>query len=137
MCILPKMSTRSTTEVIQDHLTKRLNGKVKEDIRDNYAENVVMLSRYGTFTGHGGIAESAKQLEDDMPGAEFVYNHTQIEDKYALLEWSAHMPNKVVTDGADSFVVEDGYIVMLNRPLQRHKELKAETQTEKSVSPTP
>jgi len=103
---------RTTTEVIQDHLMKRLEGKVEEDIAENFSKDVILLSSFGTFRGHEGIKKSAEKLDRDMHGATFTYNHTQIEDDYALLEWSATLQDKSVTDGADSFVVKDGKIIL-------------------------
>ena len=102
--------TRSTTEVIHSHLAKRLAGDVEGDIKENFSEDVILLSCHGVFKGHEGIRESAAMLAEDVGDAVFAYNHTQIEDKYALLEWSASKGKNLVKDGADSFVVEDGKI---------------------------
>ena len=106
------MPARTPTQVLQDHLTKRLDGEIDEDIKNNYSKDVIILSSFGTFKGHDGVTLSANKLDRDIHGAKFTYNHTQIEGEYALLEWSAELPNKTVTDGADSFVIKDGKIVL-------------------------
>lgn len=103
---------RTTTEVIQSHLMKRLEGDLEGDIQENFSLDVLILSSYGVFRGHDGIRQSASKLADDIGEAEFEYNHTQIEGNYALLEWSAKNGKRAVCDGADSFVVENGKIVL-------------------------
>jgi hypothetical protein len=104
--------TRTTTEVIEDHLVKRLRGQLKKDVETNYAKDVVMLSAFGTFRGHDGIVRSAEKLDRDLGQTEFVYNRTQIEAEYAMLEWSAKKDGRIITTGADAFVVRDGRIVL-------------------------
>lgn len=102
---------RTTTEVIQDHLMKRLAGDIKADVDANYSPDVILLSSFGTFRGKKGIMTSAEKLDRDMKDAEFIYNRTQIEGSHALLEWSANKASKKVCDGVDSFMVQDGKIV--------------------------
>jgi hypothetical protein len=103
---------RTTTEVIQDHLMKRLNGDLEEDIAENFAEDVIILSSFGTFHGHQGVEDSAKVLMRRLGKGTYAYNHTQIEGAYAFLEWTGEAGTQVVCDGADSFIVRDGKIVM-------------------------
>jgi len=103
---------RTTTEVIEDHLVKRLKGQVEEDLADNFSKDIIILSSFGVFEGHDGVRKSADKLKRDIGDAQFAYNHTQIEGRYALLEWSAHKEEKKIVEGADSFVVEDGKIIM-------------------------
>jgi hypothetical protein len=103
---------RTATEVIEDHLNKRLQGNVEEDIKANFAEDIVILSSYGTFRGHDGVRESADKLKKMLGKAEFAYNTTIIEGDYGFLEWSGRSGEAIVCDGADSFVVKGGLIVM-------------------------
>ncbi|HEX6416423.1 MAG TPA: nuclear transport factor 2 family protein [Candidatus Saccharimonadales bacterium] len=102
---------RTTTEVFEDHLHKRLKGEVKEDISTNFSPDVVVLTGTGAFYGHEGVQESAKQLAANLGAATFEYRHTLIEGEYAFLEWTAHAEGKKVCDGADSFVIRDGKII--------------------------
>lgn len=104
--------TRTTTEVIQDHLKRRLDGDIEGDIKNNFDKEVIVISSFGTYLGHDGVRESAEKLQKMVGEAAFVYNQTRIEKNYALLEWSAESENRRVCDGADSFVVTDGRIVM-------------------------
>ncbi len=102
---------RNTTEVFEDHLAKRLAGKVDEDIQNNYSDEVVFLTGTGAFSGQGGARDSAAQLDNNIPKAKFVYKHTLVKDNYAFLEWTAESANGHIHDGADSFVIENGKIV--------------------------
>ena len=103
---------RTTTEVFEDHLAKRLAGDVEGDIRMNYSPDVVFLTGTGAFTGHDGVRASAKELTRYLPeDSVFEYRHTLVEGEYAFLEWTTHSNRGQVTDGADSFVIRDGKIV--------------------------
>jgi len=79
---------RTTTEVLQDHLAKRLAHNIEGDIRDNYADDIIILSSFGTFRGHEGVELSAHKLEEALADATFHYNRTLIEGAYGFLEWS-------------------------------------------------
>lgn len=102
---------RSVTEVIYDHLSKRLTGDLEGDIETNFAEDVLLLSGFGTFRGHGGIVQSSALLEEAMAGGAFTYSRAVIEGEYGFLEWTGDNSSTVVTNGADSFHVVDGKIV--------------------------
>lgn len=106
------MTTRSTTEVFEDHLTKRLAGDVEGDITQNYAEDVVILTGTGAFHGNEGVCQSAAQLSQFIPeSAAYEYKHTLIVGEYAFLEWTAQSSKRAVCDGADGFVIKDGKII--------------------------
>jgi hypothetical protein len=102
---------RSTTEVFEDHLARRLKGDVGGDIAANYANDVVLLTGTGVLKGHEGVQQSAKMLEQYTKGMAFEYKHTLVDGKYAFLEWTAKGKDKRVCDGADGFVIEDGKII--------------------------
>lgn len=67
---------RKTTEVFEDHLSKRLQGDVEGDIATNYAEGVVLLTGTGVYKGHDGVRQSAAELSDYVGEATFTYNLT-------------------------------------------------------------
>ena len=103
---------RTTTEVFQDHLAKRLVGDVEGDIKENYSEDVVFLTGTGAFEGHEGVRKSAAELEHYVGSIPFEYTHTLIRGDYAFLEWTASGDGRAVCDGADGFVIKDGKIVL-------------------------
>ncbi|MCX7522030.1 nuclear transport factor 2 family protein [Microbacterium sp. STN6] len=103
---------RTTTEILQSHLSKRLAGDTESDIEENFDENVLLLTSFGVYRGHDGVRASAAELLRELGGSVFHYNHTLIEDDFGFLEWTAESDDEVVRDGADSFVVRDERIVM-------------------------
>jgi len=105
------MCVRSTTETIHDHLLRRLKGDLEGDL-ENYAENVVQLTGSGQYHGRDGVRACAAELDRLIGEAEYTYNETLVDGPYAFLQWTAGKGEKRVTDGADSFVVADGLIVM-------------------------
>ncbi|NLX08190.1 MAG: nuclear transport factor 2 family protein [Chloroflexi bacterium] len=102
---------RTTEEVFYDHLRKRSEGEVEADIRENYAESVVMLTGTGIYRGHDGVRHTAGELEHYLPDAEFEYRTTLVEGEYAFLEWLGRSHTGKVYDGTDGFVIRDGRIV--------------------------
>lgn len=77
----------------------------------NIAPDCVILERRGIFHGREGALELAQLLETELPDAPYVYTNRLIEGRFAFLEWTAEAPRTFVRDGADSFVIEDGWIV--------------------------
>lgn len=103
---------RSTREVIDSHLECRSAGDLEADIEKNYDENVILFHIDGKEHGHDGMRKSGCRLEHQLPESSFRFKSLQIEGPYAYLEWEADSPRYKVRDGADSFVIEDGKIVM-------------------------
>lgn len=102
---------RTTTEVMHSHLMLRLKGDPDADIEENYHSDVVVLSRSGEFHGHEGVRMAADELSRLVDATTFAYNQTVVSGPYAFLEWTAD-GEQTVHDGADSFVIEEGLIVM-------------------------
>ena len=102
---------RAAAEVFEDHL--RLAGKhhFDEDIERNVSPDIVILERRGIFRGREGTRELARLLEEELPGAPYVYTNRLVEGRVAFLEWTAEGDHARVRDGADSFIIEDGWIV--------------------------
>jgi hypothetical protein len=103
---------RTAKEVFEDHLEKRRAGKVEEDIAANFSPDVIILGRNGIQKGHEGVRYSAGELQRHLGDAEFSYVNQLVEGDYAFLEWQGVSDKRQVCDGADSFVIRDGKIVM-------------------------
>ena len=106
------MPVRTTRDVFEDHLHLREVGNLDEDLRRNYAGDIVLLCSFGVLRGHDAIPESARRLGLQLPGAKFRFTTRQVADDYALLEWDATSDRYSVKYGVDSFVIRDGRIVM-------------------------
>lgn len=102
---------RSTQEVVDSHLQLRKDGALEEDITNNYADDVILLTGTGMFTGHDGVRKSASELDRYLGESDFQYQNVLCEREYGFLEWTATNKDKQVRDGADSFVVRDGKII--------------------------
>lgn len=103
---------RSTREVLESHLALRAEGDLEADLRQNYSDDVVLLSwGEGVHRGKDGVRELAGVLRTYLPEGEYRYGVLVVADEYGLLRWSGSGAGTVVHDGADSFVVRDGRIV--------------------------
>lgn len=106
------MPPRSAADVFDDHLQLRAAGDTEADLARNYAEDVVLLCSYGVLHGIEAIRESADRLDRQLPESQFTYITRYVDGEYAFLEWQAESAESIVDDGADSFVIRDGLIVM-------------------------
>lgn len=107
----PETRQRSTREVFENHLEKRASGLVEEDIENNYAADVVLLTGLGVYHGHDGVRHAARTLHRYQPDATYTYRTKRVEGEVAFLEWNSQSPKGDVNDGADSFVIRDGKII--------------------------
>jgi hypothetical protein len=101
---------RSAADVLQDHLRLREAAELEEDLRRNYATDVVLLSARGVLRGHEGVRTSAAFLYEAAAGHEYCYHLTVVDDRMAMLEWSAAGHDTRIVDGVDSYLIEDGMI---------------------------
>lgn len=102
---------RSAAEVFEDHLQLAGEHRFEEDIERNVSPDIVVLERRGIFRGREGVRKLADLLEQELPRAPYVYTNRLIDGSVAFLEWTAEAEHSRVRDGADSFVIEDGWIV--------------------------
>lgn len=102
---------RTTQQVFQDHLEKRAQGRIDEDIAMNFADDVILLTGIDIYYGHKGVRSAVHNLDYYLPQARFTYRTTRVADEYAFLEWSGESPEGHVQDGADSFVIRNGKII--------------------------
>ena len=117
---MEELSKRSAQEVLDDHLDianrwgsdEGVERIVEEDLRRNVAEECVILINRGVFRGHEGVMQLARILGEELPEhREFQYTHKVVEGRLAFLEWAYEDAHVRVTDGADSYLIEDGKIV--------------------------
>jgi hypothetical protein len=88
-----------------------LEGKLDEDLRRNYADDVVLLTVNSNERGYNAIRMSAERLNEQLPEAKFKIIARQVNGPYALLIWSAKSARLHAVEGADSFIIENGKIV--------------------------
>lgn len=105
------LRSRTAQQVMDDHLALAAEHRFDEDIERNVAPHCVILERRGVFHGREGALELARLLEEELPDAPYTYTLVLVADRFAFLEWTAEAAETRVRDGADSFVIEDGWIV--------------------------
>ena len=105
------LRARSPQQVFDDHLRLAGEHRFEDDISRNFSPDCVILERRGVFRGHAGLRELARLLSEELPDAPYTYTTQLVEGRVALLEWTAEGPHTRVRDGADSFVIEDGWVV--------------------------
>lgn len=102
---------RSPPEVFEDHLRLAGEHRFDEGIERNVSPDIVILERRGIFRGREGARELARLLEQELPNAPDAYANRLIEGRVAFLECTSDAEHARVRDGADSFVIENGWIV--------------------------
>lgn len=70
-----------------------------------------MLERRGIFRGLDGVRELADLLFEELGDAPYEYVNVLVDGRVAFLEWASDGSRAQVRDGADSYVIEDGWIV--------------------------
>lgn len=106
-----KLASRSTREVIEDHIRLQVAGQIDEDLQRNYAPDVVRLDGDGDQPGgHEAIRRMSSHLYRHGPGSGYEIVALRVQGDFALLFWKASGPDYVVNCAADSFVVAAGKI---------------------------
>lgn len=121
---LKYLSKRSAIEVFEDHLKLAKEGKLEEDLSNNYDANVVLLTNYGTFYGHKGTKEAAALLEKQLPDGGYKYILKLFYGKICFLQWTGNSEESYILDGADSFLIEKGKIKVQTIYYTFHKKIK-------------
>lgn len=101
---------RKVHDVLYSHLSLRKAGRLEDDLRENYSEDVIVVDLYRTYRGHDGVRRSARILERSVGQASFRYKRIVVEDPVGYLVWSADGSTADVTEGVDSFLIENGRI---------------------------
>ena len=104
--------SRTTREVLQRHLFLRQQGKLDMDLDEDYAEDAVLITGYGIFHHRESIRASANILYQQLHGARYMYRTQLIYGEMAFLEWTAENGIMRVKDGADSYHIRDGHILV-------------------------
>ncbi|MEU5941149.1 nuclear transport factor 2 family protein [Micromonospora sp. NPDC047548] len=105
------LRARSAADVFDEHLRLSDELRYAEDIDRNVSPSCVVLDRRGVFRGYDGVKLLARWLGEELPNARFTYTNRLVEGRVAFLEWTAEADGARVRDGADSYVIEDGWIV--------------------------
>ena len=103
---------RTAEQVFEDHLDKRATGDLEDDIRMNYSPDVVLMTGMGIFRGHAGVRELADELAEHLGDGTYTYINKLTDGNHAFVEWKAQGLGTNISDGADSFMIDDGKIIV-------------------------
>ena len=81
-------------------------------IDPNFHKSVVLLCEHGALRGREAIRQSAADLSHQLPRARFDYKTRLVDGEVGYLLWSAESDGLRVPEGADSYVIRNGRIVM-------------------------
>lgn len=108
----PRSGHRSAREVLEEHLALAAQGDLETDIARSYRPDVALLTSFGTYRGHQGLRALARRMDDLAPDATFEYHVLHVDGDVGFLRWSGHgADGSRLLDGADSYLVRDGWIV--------------------------
>lgn len=105
-------AARTPRAVFEDHLRVSTEGSVEEDLLRNYAPDLVVLTGHGVYRGHDGLRQLAELLRRELRNCTYEYHTRLVEGDVAFLEWTARADGARVDDGADSYVIRNGRIVV-------------------------
>ncbi len=104
--------SRSTREVVEDHLRLRAAGRLEEDLERNVDPDIAVLTVTGVWRGHDGVREQARALDRWSSAEGYECSDVVCDGDVAYMAWRAHAGSDCeIRHGADSYVVRDGRIV--------------------------
>lgn len=106
----PRNDIRSSEKVLESHLKYRKDGDLEGDLKENYAEDVVLLSHEGVHHGHDGVRYLADVLNSYLPEGSYEYHQVLTAAEVGMLTWTGAAKDLKVHDGVDSFVFRNGKI---------------------------
>ena len=101
--------TLTNEQVLARHLEYARTGSEEAFLR-SYREDSVLISHWGVHRGLNKIRACFRKLQSSLPNAYFTYKFHIVENDLGFLEWSAVSDTNVVADGADSYIIQNGYI---------------------------
>ncbi|HYJ37258.1 MAG TPA: nuclear transport factor 2 family protein [Chitinophagaceae bacterium] len=107
------LSTPTTEEVMDHHLQALLNNDVNEVMKDYTDESEIWTSE-GIIHGLDDIASFFSYIFTVLPrgGTQLGLKQKIVKDNRSFIVWNAHSPVISIPTGADTFIIEDGKIVL-------------------------
>lgn len=109
---MKQLQHRSAREVLDDHLRESQEGTIENDLARNYSESLVVLTGSGVYHGHSGLKQLAERLRQELPEGTFQYRTVLVEGEMGFLEWTGQSAAARIEDGADTYLIRDGRIVV-------------------------
>jgi len=101
---------RSTKDVLQHHLESLAKGDL-EEIKRDYAENATIItSAQGVHSGKAAIGRFFEGMLQLLKVGEVKSKAQVLDGKAALFLWEFRSPTMSISDGVDSFFIDEGLI---------------------------
>ncbi|MHA6281093.1 nuclear transport factor 2 family protein [Salinimicrobium sp. CAU 1759] len=107
-----KLEDRNPWEVFEDHLDLAQQGELEKDLERNYSQDSVLLTNYGVFHGREGMKQAAELLKEQLPGGNYNYVLKLCHEEMCFLHWTGKSDVSVIPDGADSYLIKNGKIMV-------------------------
>ncbi|MDO5577363.1 MAG: hypothetical protein Q4F84_09810 [Fibrobacter sp.] len=102
----------NTISVLESHILFLVSWNIGADIETNYSADCVLVSSYGVFHGWDGLRNAAELFEIQVPEANLLYTRKSWYAEVAFLEWQANSDKTYIDNGADTYVIRNGKIVI-------------------------
>ena len=108
-----KWTDRSTEEVLDHHVRVLAQGELEEVLKD-YAEDAVLIQPDGIVRGHDELRAFFKNSIENClpPDARQTVEIRRVCGQMAYIVWNAESRFCRIPFGTDTFVVQNGKIVM-------------------------
>ena len=101
---------RTTEEVFQSH-REAIETLNMEQLAGDYAEDAILLTMDGAFTGREAILTGFFQaILAQFPDMKINFEKVAYEDDVCLLQWSGEASGATVPRGTAVFLIQDGLI---------------------------
>jgi len=106
-------STRTTRNVLDDHLARRSAGDLDGDLSTNYDPDVMILHSGGALRGHDGVRDLDRQLSRYRSTNSLQCHRLLTSGELGVVEWSGlgGRTDTLTLEGMESFIVRGGLIV--------------------------
>lgn len=95
--------------ILNEHLELSRSGD-EDDFLRSYREDSFIIMPDGVHRGLGRVRDCYRQLKQQLPNARYTYEVVIVEEDVGFLRWSADSDTHTVADGADSYLIRNGYI---------------------------
>ena len=106
------MARGQTPQEVFEHHAGALGAGDLDGIVEDYSDNAVFITPDGVLHGKDGVRQGFTKLLADVPNAAWKLNTLIFEGDVLFLEWAATAAATKVEDGVDTFIIQDGQILL-------------------------
>jgi ketosteroid isomerase-like protein len=106
------MARGQTNQEVFEHHVGALGAGDLDGIVEDYWDYATFITPDGVLTGKDGVRQGFTKLLADVPNAAWQLKTVIFASNALFLEWAATAATTKVEDGVDTFIFEDGQIVL-------------------------